>query len=273
MSNFLLTGAPRSGTSLVCACLNSLPDCVALVEPMGMPKARERQAAAREIADFVAQMRADLLSAGKARSALVDGDATDNTFEAPKPDGDVRRLRARVGDWRVGKPLTSHFRLIVKHPGTFTALAEELSGLLPLYAIIRHPLPTLASWQTVDIPIRDGWWPPAEAFAPDLKDLLGKAGNATDRQVALIRWIFRVYRGLPPGHVITYESIVDNPGVALAALSGSHERITHPVENILIRQRYPHVDLSALGRALLRAEEDIEFYYPNFSASLAGYLA
>ena len=29
----LITGIPRSGRNLVCACLNTLPNCVALTEP------------------------------------------------------------------------------------------------------------------------------------------------------------------------------------------------------------------------------------------------
>ncbi len=33
----LIAGMPRAGTTLVCACLNHVPDCVALAEPMDPP--------------------------------------------------------------------------------------------------------------------------------------------------------------------------------------------------------------------------------------------
>jgi broad-specificity NMP kinase len=36
MRNVLITGTPRSGTTLVCSLLNKLPDIVALHEPMNV---------------------------------------------------------------------------------------------------------------------------------------------------------------------------------------------------------------------------------------------
>ena len=37
MNDILLTDLPRSGTTLLCACINRLADCLALAEPISPP--------------------------------------------------------------------------------------------------------------------------------------------------------------------------------------------------------------------------------------------
>jgi hypothetical protein len=164
--------------------------------------------------------------------------------------------------------LTSDFRLFIGHPAIFTVLAKPLVARLPLYAIVRHPLAALASWQTVDMAVRNGRWPIAEVYAPELHELLNSFDDPLHRQVALVRWIFRVYRGLPRERVLTYESIVQDPSAALRPLSGSAAPLAHPVRVVDPRTRCPGVDLAALGEALLAIEADVEPFYPDFAASL-----
>ncbi len=57
MLTALITGLPRSGTSFVCACLNTAHNCVALVEPMTMPDHGDPARAIEEIETFCAAAR------------------------------------------------------------------------------------------------------------------------------------------------------------------------------------------------------------------------
>ena len=41
------------------------------------------------------------------------------------------------------------------HPAAFTAAAAALQTRYTLFAVIRHPLSVLASWQTVDLPVHE----------------------------------------------------------------------------------------------------------------------
>lgn len=272
MTIALITGVPRSGTSLVCACLNTAPDCVALVEPMDVPVHGDAPRAVAEIVRFAQDMRTSILARGVARSVTRDGAIPDNTFEEIKTDGGLRHAPARVTSVRIDKPLTERFRLFIKHPAVFTALARPLAAAMPLYAVIRHPLASLASWQTVDTSLRDGRWPVAEAFSPELQAKLDRAATPLLRQVALLQWMLQVYRDLPPRNIVRYEAVVEDPGQALAPMSGSHASLTHPIRAANPRSRYPHVDLAALAEALLDVATDIEAFYPDFRASLRKYL-
>ncbi len=268
MTTTLLTGLPRSGTTLICACLNTLPNCVALTEPMSVPLHGKPEQAVSEIAAFARATREGILREGVAPSMSRDGLMVDNTFEEVSHTGALRRSAARVANVLIEKPLTPGFRLFIKHPAFFTALAQPLAKLFPFYAIVRHPLAALASWQSVDFPARQGRMPAAEAYAPALRERLEQTPDPLPRQIVLIQWMFQLYRTLPPGHVLTYEALVRDPAAALHPLSGSSAAIQHPIREINLKTRYPGVDFAALAQALLTIEADIEPFYPDFAASL-----
>ena len=268
MSTTLITGLPRSGTTLACACLNTLPNCVALTEPMSVPLHGDPDRAIAEIAAFASTTRARILREGLAPSMSRAGLMLDNTFEDVSQNGALRRSAAQVADVRITKPLSADFRLFIKHPAFFTALAQPLAENFTFYAIVRHPLAALASWQSVDFNVRQGRMPAAEAYAPALRERLEQIATPLARQIALIQWMFRLYRALPPGHVLTYEALVRDPAATLRPLSGSPAPVTHPIREINLKTRYPGVDFAALAQALLPIEADIEPFYPGFAASL-----
>jgi len=68
MPTTLLTGLPRSGTTLVCALLNRLPDTVALSEPRILRLHGDRDLAVRQIDAFLAIIR-EAPSIARSRSA------------------------------------------------------------------------------------------------------------------------------------------------------------------------------------------------------------
>src|SRR5207302_11519895 len=81
MRNVLITGTPRSGTTLLCSLLNKLPDTVALHEPMNVwdfPKCRDASAVADKIDKFCGETRTSLHEHGFAMSKHVGGQIPDN---------------------------------------------------------------------------------------------------------------------------------------------------------------------------------------------------
>ena len=81
MRNVLITGTPRSGTTLLCSLLNKIPDVVALHEPMNvwdLPNCENAEAAADLIQRFCDQTRRSLHEHGYALSKHVAGKIPDN---------------------------------------------------------------------------------------------------------------------------------------------------------------------------------------------------
>lgn len=89
----VLTGIPRSGTTLSCHLLNRLPPCVALLEPMQVPPLIQAPFLAGYlslIADFFAEQRASLLRSGEAVSFAAAGQVPDNPFGAERNEAGLR---------------------------------------------------------------------------------------------------------------------------------------------------------------------------------------
>ena len=115
MTTTLLTGLPRSGTTLLCSLLNALPDSVALAEPMRIDITDPDMLLAA-VESFVRQTREDALSKGSVPGKLINGAIGDNFVVRTAKQSGLRRSVAKIGLMPVGKPLSPGFRLISSTP-------------------------------------------------------------------------------------------------------------------------------------------------------------
>src|SRR5215210_222595 len=115
----VLTGLPRSGTTLACLLLNKLPDTVALSEPFnpGMfAEVSSEEDACDIIERFYRRMRRKVRTQGVAISRHGGGEVTDNLFGHAKSDSGKRQQRASKGKISIDKALTRDFLLVIKTP-------------------------------------------------------------------------------------------------------------------------------------------------------------
>ena len=267
MRTVLLTGMPRSGTTLACAMLNEKPDTVALVEPMALVPHGNQTRALGEVEYFVAQTRENLLSSGAAPSKHIGGRIPENTVVQPPKPGLLRRAAEEHGELQFGKSLTPDFCLVIKHPAFFTAIAAPLVARYPFYAIVRDPLAVFASWQTVDMPVNRGRMPMAEASDATLAAHLATTDGVLARQVIILEWLLTIYATLPDC-VLRYEDIVADPTRHLATIIGRPVVATPVRQPFAPQSRYPGVDLAPLASALRRLVPLATLFYPHFAASL-----
>lgn len=268
MTFTLLTGLPRSGTTLLCALLTGLPDTVALAEPMSAQKTDDPAEIIGNVHAFAADVRERALRLGVVPSKAIAGQVIDNFMEAPKEGSGLRRVLSRTQDVAVGKPLTNDFRLYIKHPALFTALARYLPESMHLYAMVRSPLAVLASWQTIDFPVHYGHIPAAEKLDPELRQILAAIPDRLDRQVAVMGWFLRQFSRLPQGRVIRYEDLTANPAATLSAMQPVTGRVKHRIYRQRAEDRYAMVDMAELARRLERIAPLAERFYPRFRHTL-----
>ena len=216
---WLLSGVPRSGTSLCCRLAGDLPDTVALSEPirrkafggMGTP-----HGACARIGDFAEQARARILAERRAPSVQVDGRLDDNCIASRQTDAGLRRLTGEWGEIAIDKPLSPRFTLLIKHNALFAALLPRLSESFSCLALVRNPLSVLASWQTVDLPVHRGRIPAGEELDRDLHRALKREPEVLGRQLIVLDWFFGQFHAhLNPQDIIRYEDVVESGGVAL----------------------------------------------------------
>lgn len=223
-NTWLLSGIPRSGSSLCCRLAAALPNTVALSEPMessAFHDTTDARTACDRILTFAGDARRRILDEGRAPSAHLAGRLADQMVGCAQP-GALRPARNERGLVRVAKPADPHFTLVVKHNALFAALLPHLAARAHCLALVRNPLAVLASWETVDLPVRRGRVPAAERFAPALRAALDAEQHALQRRITVLNWFFAQFqRVLPAARILRYEDVVaSGGGVLRQALGG-----------------------------------------------------
>lgn len=294
--NVLVTGLPRSGTTLACELLNLVPDVVALDEPMNrlmltqevtdtaapgrrkgrLPWSGARSAAspppgvaadlvADNIGRFLDLTRTSIADRGMALTRHVEGRVLGSKVADTYGEGGLRgRLFAR-GEIHVDKPLSPTFVLAVKHNSAFAAVLPQLVKRFSVTAIVRNPLSIISSWQTVPFPVQRGHASIAEVLDPELELALARIDDRVDRQFFLLSWFFRHFRDELPGDgCLRYEDIVASNGAALAAVVPRAADLAEPLTNRNRSSVYDPSAVDALGSRLLDTDGPWwHFYTPD----------
>ena len=138
LPEIIITGIPRSGTSLLCRLVDDLPDCVVVNEPQELFTRLNRCVHPRWLATFYRDLRADIVDGIGVYNKVADGRLVDDT---------------RIIDERVlCHPDVSRpdFLLGTKNTIIYLARLSVLRRAMPqapIVALVRHPLDTIASWK------------------------------------------------------------------------------------------------------------------------------
>ena len=266
MRNVLITGMPRSGTTLVCSLLNKLPETVALHEPMNVwefAECRDAGAVGDLIENFCAETRKSLREHGFAISKHVGGKIPDNVADNQVNRAGTRLRRTEHGPVVVDKPLSQNFTLAVKHPAAFSALLETLSKRFECYAIVRNPLATLASWNSLAwFPLKDGHSPIGEKLDVDLARDLAAQSDPTERQIHILEWFYdRFRRFLPERALIKYEDLIVSRGRELVKFFPAAAALEEDLTSKNLNKYYDRALMADLGERLLRRKGPIWNFY------------
>ena len=262
--DIVLTGLPRSGTTLACHLLNKCPNIVALHEPMPVWEFKDLPPDGRlwRVGEFFSNQRRSLLETGTGLSKIHEGRVPTNSFEPTNADGLPRKSICNLSMMHVGKPLAQDFTLVIKHPGYFTADLQWLRGRFPCFATIRNPLSVLLSWNTTSIKVHAGRLPMAESFAPDLRAALDREPDALLRQIAILDWCFSQYaRWLPAENVLRYEDTIASGGKTLSVLAKEADNLDERLSSENRNNLYDWRTARPLAEALItRRGAYLEFY-------------
>lgn len=220
--DIVLTGIPRGGTTLACHLLGEAVDTLALFEPMPVLELSvAHDVALTQVVRFFGQVRHRALTEGRVPSKHRDGRVPDNPFGERDDAAGVRPWLADLGDIEVGKPLSSSFRLVIKHNSAFVAMLPALATRFPVIGVVRNPLAVLASWRSVDLSVSRGCLPAGEHLDPALAAALAAQPDLLRRQVLLLDWFFeRLLRWVAPARLVRYEDTIAGGGAALLQAAG-----------------------------------------------------
>jgi len=256
VKNIFITGPSRSGTSLACALLNQLPDCVALNEPFtvkGLDDVnwKDNEVIYEKTLGFATEMRDSLLNEGKAwtrgSDRLVNSDPVANSYTVektglsskiktlflPSPKSQLRKVVHRRKVVRFDKNLDKGFTLALKHNMIFTGLLPLLKHQHDCFAMIRNPLSTLLSWNTIDFDLGEGvlpYW--FQHWLPEIYTRIMELPDKLDRQICLLEWMYEQYEiHLRPDQIFSYEDMISSGGKSLSVIVPSANSMNTSIES------------------------------------------
>lgn len=256
--DIILTGIPRSGTTLCCHLLNRLPGVVALHEPMNVEAfggLSSRSEVLDHVESFFRSSRRSILERKLALSKHSKGRVPDNHFSDERDDSGERRWvdAFETGEIPIQKPLDPGFRLILKHPMAFAALLPEIGERFPVFAVVRNPLAVLHSWNDVPLPVTQGRVPAAERLDQELRRRLDDEPDVLERQTILLQWMFDRFEAVEAqGAILRYEDLIASLGAAVERIAPGSS--PHPDFALKSRNRLMHGGVQ-LNDAYLRAVE------------------
>jgi glycosyltransferase involved in cell wall biosynthesis len=230
--NVIITGLPRSGTTLSCHLLNKLQNVVALHEPMPIRRLKglDEVRFVEDTVAFFERQRRMIREEGVASSKTQDGKVPMNPLADKDAEG-VRQRQLNGKTLEIANVTSDDFDLCIKHPTLFTARLHQLRPHFDCYALVRNPLSVLLSWRDSGMPIASGKSGAIETLHPALADRLAAMTDVVDRQIALIDFFFSQYRDHTPGNVIKYEDVIATGGRELARIAAAAATLDEPLSS------------------------------------------
>lgn len=214
--NIILTGIPRSGTTLACKILGEVENQIALNEPIAGEKFKQGISGKKVIENAFSDFRTSLLKKGLAPVRAQNGKITDNAYSEEVGSRKKQLQRTEV---KFDKKLNPDFTLILKHCSEFSLILPQLQDDFECFAIVRNPLAVLASWNSVDVPVSRGKVAKSQILNPGFFEKLEEIKTLEDKQFFILDWYYSCYDILPQTNVIPYESIIASNGAALSIIS------------------------------------------------------
>ena len=264
--NIILTGIPRSGSTLSCNILNHYSNTLALLEPMNPSKLNienNKSIASLEVVQFIFESRKNILDNQCVITRHKDGVVPTNPLEETMKNA-LREAIVEVGNIKLENDFNNDFTLIVKHNALFTSILDELVRFFPCYGIVRNPLSVLASWNTVNLPVNRGHIPAGEKFDFELSKNLKNTPDILNRQMIILEWFFsRFDKYLSIDNILKYEDIIQTNGSVFSNLSygESLNKSLEELENRNANHLYADIDIERLYLKIINTKGSFWKFY------------
>ena len=227
------------------------------------PKLRDADTVAERISSFCAESRASLRENGTAISDHAEGQVPDNIAGEAVVAGGSRPRQTKRGPVKFDKSLSENFTLAIKHPVAFSALLKTLTKRFECYAIVRNPLATLASWNSLEwLNVRNGHAPIGEKLDENLQRDLAAMPDRIDRQLHILEWFYARFRDfLPPDALIKYEDVVSSQGRELGRFFPGAENLKEDLTSKNVNKLYDRALMLELGERLLARSSVVWDFY------------
>lgn len=260
----VITGIPRSGTTLLSALLHNPPSSVSIDEPQWHGKrARDLNGDTEAFADWLQADFRDVRNRLETGQTVQTREALDGGALTNYRSGDEKNFRFVQKAFAVGP----EFVLAMKSPVLYTAALPSLIARgQSIVAIIRDPVATLLSWASVPFHISTGRLPAGERYWPELAAIATSSHSVLERQAMIWELFARRYMENESAvSLLRYEDLLARPqivgdlvGIAAARVPIHQGMNQNPLYKLEARQEIKAVLRELSPAALMLYGQDLD---------------
>ena len=269
VTNTLITGIPRSGTTLLTSLLAQHSNGVVFSEPEWLKGLRQQATApgpfVTALKHQVEQLRTDiqqgqpvLLKQSKVTQGLP------SNYYLRDAQGNISSDKQEVSLVLPESHASAPF--IIKANAQFTACLPALcqSGDWHLIAVVRNPIAAILSWRSLDIPVSHGRMKIADQYAKDFTAFT-QHDDLMVKQVLITEWFFKQYQRFKDQlTLIRYEDLIERPAQVLqSAYPAGDFTVVQAMQSHNRNRHYPLDQQQAIEQCLLRYGGYFRHFYPD----------
>ncbi len=211
-NTILITGIPRSGTSLVTKLISMQENTICFSEPIWLRDIRHDKQTTEEFSNKLKEkvefIRGEIKKGNPVELTVKRGskELPDNYYHRSK--NSIINLKHTI---KVFVEYTHDLKICIKSNALFTACLSSLkeNNTWDIVTVIRDPLYILLSWKSLDIPISKGKIMIGEIYSKKVREIV-KEPDLIIRQIKILDWFFMQY-SVNKAKIIKYEDIVLTP--------------------------------------------------------------
>lgn len=268
--NLILTGIPRSGSTLALKLISHAKGYLCLDEPQWLKDINQQSQTMTSVAEGVTNY------IGKVRSSIREGKPIEIVYGKESDQlTDNHFIRTKTGKILKNKDFRKKIvpkdyankKIIVKSNVLFTAcLPSLIEKKFKILVTIRNPVAIIKSWRSLNISVSIGKLGIAEKYNSDVH-LIHQEPELLKRQILLLDWLFKQYlQNKDALHIIKYEQLVNNPGILNEIDENLHLSDLPQLTSRNDSHYYKHQEEKMIINALHKYGNFFSHFYPKLDA-------
>lgn len=267
--DILITGIPRSGTSLITSILSTNTKAVVFSEPSWLKEVREK---ASNCQTFLNELETQIITIRKKiEYGKIISLKRSNQEKGLPSNYYIRDNNGKVISNKKEQNILlpkEYFdnTFIIKANAQFTACIKSLvkSNKFNLICIIRNPISVIMSWRSLGLPVSYGKMKVAEKYSSDYLNYLEHASNLLEKQVLIIDWFFKQYKEYSENiTLIKYENLINNPKIEISKILSLDTVKTPDLTTQNSSKHYNLKEFQIIKTCLLKKGEYYKYFYPD----------
>ena len=267
--NHLITGIPRSGTTLLTSTLSSSSQAVVFSEPEWLKNLRTQAPDATSFTQHLIDQITELRVSVHTQQSIQ---LKSSRFRKGQPANYyIRDDQGKISSDKSEKavqldPQLHNAPFIIKSNAQFTACLKQLidTDCFKIHGIIRNPVAVLMSWRSLNIPVSQGNMKIAEKYNPEYLSYIQPAKTLLEKQVLMADWYFAEFHKHSSNiHVIKYEDLITNLQSIIIDQFGMDDAIIPDTNNQNKSRHYDLLESNEIRACFLDIGVNYKHYYPS----------